>query len=367
MKIPLARPSINEDDIERAVGVLRSGMLVQGEQVNALELAVAELLGVEHAIALSNGTATLHLALLALGLEPGDEVIVPAFSYVATANVVEIVGAVPVFVDIELDSFNIDVAAIKGRIGPRTRALMPVHEFGRPADMTAIADLAADHGLPVIEDAACAIGARHRGAPVGGTGTLGSFSFHPRKSITSGEGGMLTTRDAELARRLRVLRNHGLEDGACVVAGYNYRMTDIQAALLIGQLQRLGAIRAQRAALAAVYDEALAGLPLLLPGRDPDDEVAWQSYHVVLDDPWDRAALFAFLSARGIGANYGAQCIPLQPHYQKKYGYGRGDFPNATRAFERGVVLPLYDRMTLGDARCVAAAVHEFFRRDCQT
>jgi perosamine synthetase len=241
--LPLAKPDIREEDIALVNEVLRSGMLVQGVYVEKLEEAFALFHNVKHAIAVSNGTATLHLALHVLGIGPGDEVIVPAFSYVATANVVELVGATCVFADIEERTFNIDVRRIEEKITPRTKAIIPVHEFGLACDIEAVCALAAKHNLHVIEDAACALGAAQNGKPVGSFGIMGSFSLHPRKSITSGEGGLLLTNDDHIAARLRQLRNHGIrmENAQMnfVDAGFNYRMTDFQAALAWSQFQRL--------------------------------------------------------------------------------------------------------------------------------
>ncbi|MES2691169.1 MAG: DegT/DnrJ/EryC1/StrS family aminotransferase, partial [Bacteroidota bacterium] len=210
-QIPLMIPSVNEDDINCVVNVLRSGQLIQGKEVEALEATIASYTGTAHAICVSNGTATLHLSLLALGIGKGDEVIIPAFSYIATANVVELVGATPVFVDIDLATFNIDETRIEEAITPKTKAIMPVQEFGLISNMEAIMQLAQQHKLYVIEDAACALGAQQNNKAAGSFGHLGSFSLHPRKAITSGEGGIITTNNKQLADKLRILRNHGID------------------------------------------------------------------------------------------------------------------------------------------------------------
>jgi perosamine synthetase len=237
--IPLMVPDIQQQDIDAVVSVLKTGMLVQGKKVEELENNVAKYLGVRHVIAASSGTATLHLALLASGIGTGDEVIVPAFSFIATANAIELVGATPIFVDIDLDTFNININLIEQAISSRTKAILPVHEFGLSCDISEICELAKRYNLSVIEDAACALGAKENGRFTGTTGDVGSFSFHPRKAITSGEGGILTTNDDEMARKLRILRNHGIEnkDGKTefVAAGLNYRLTDFQAALVNSQ------------------------------------------------------------------------------------------------------------------------------------
>lgn len=362
--IPLATPSIEEDDIDAVVNVLKTGMLVQGKEVAKLEESVAQLVGVEHAVAVSSGTATLHLALVASGVERNDEVIVPAFSFVATANVVELVGARPIFVDIEADSFNIDVSKIEDAITPRTKAIIPVHEFGLPCDIDGVEAVARKHGLVVIEDAACALGATVNRSHVGYKGNLCSFSFHPRKAISSGEGGVITTRDSSIAQTIRVLRNHGMStvDGkiAFTMAGYNYRLTDFQAALLNSQLKRLPAILGKKAHIAESYRQMIGNPLVTRPVVTDGMTHSWQTYHVVLDDRLDRDATIARLRERGIGTNYGAQCIPLEPYYQTKYNLDcQLLFPNALRAFRHGLALPIYDKLNHDDVNYILTAVNE--------
>ena len=364
--IPLMSPNITEADINAAVEVLRSGMLVQGANVAALERRAAEYLGVKHAVAVSNGTATLHLALVALGIGVGDEVIVPAFSYVATANVVEIVGAKCVFVDVEPDTFNINVSRIEAAITPRTRAIMPVHEFGLACDIEQIMTLARKHDLYVIEDAACALGATQNGKFAGSSGDVGSFSFHPRKAITSGEGGLLTTNDDRLADQFRVLRNHGIETNAdgkmnFVAAGFNYRLTDFQAALVLSQFARLDEIIETRNSLAQVYLENLGGESnIKLPHVADEKRHTWQTFHTVVADDFDRDWLIAELKAKGIGTNYGAQCIPFQTFYQEKYNLDCETlFPNALRAFQKGLALPMFDKMSEAEVNRVCETLRQ--------
>jgi perosamine synthetase len=350
MKVPLSRPSILPEDIEAVVKVLQSGNLVQGMYVSAIENEVSARTGCTHAIAVSNGTATMHLALLAKQIGPGDEVIVPAFSYVATANVVELVGAKPVFVDVNLATFNIDAGQIWPKITKKTKAIIPVHEFGLACDMEKIIAIAKEAKLFVIEDAACSYGAMSSGSQVGGLGNVGSFSFHPRKAATSGEGGMITTSDNNLARFFRVMRNHGceVENGEMQfnLAGFNYRMTDFQAALLMGQLKRFDTILEKRKRIARIYDSALNLAWLRKPKLVEDGSATWQTYHVVLESEIDQKSFIHFLRQNGVGANYGAQCIPIQNHYRLKYGYVESDFPNAANAFKKGIALPLFDSMT---------------------
>lgn len=349
--IPLGRPDINDQDIEYVATVLRSGMLVQGVNVQKLETAFANYHTVTHAIAVSNGTATLHLALKVLGIGPGDEVIVPAFSYIATANVVELTGATPVFVDIDLPTYNICVEAIEAAITDKTKAIIPVHEFGLACDIEKICSIANHHKIHVIEDAACALGATQHGKHVGSLGVLGSFSLHPRKSITSGEGGILLTNDAALAEKLRQLRNHGIDMREGVIhfveAGFNYRLTDFQAALVLNQFQRLHSILELKNKLARLYLSEIKNTKLTLPSVPADRNHTWQTFHVLLNDTLDQRKVIQDLKSKCIGSNYGAQCIPAQDYYAKKYRYDAARrFPNAYQAYAKGLAIPLYERLT---------------------
>ena len=358
--IPLMSPNITEDDIAAAVEVLRSGSLVQGRNVEALEKAIGEYIGTKHVIAASSGTATLHMALVALGIGPGDEVIVPAFSYVATANVVEIVGAKPVFVDIDLSTFNIDVARIEQSITERTRAIIPVHEFGLCCDISRVMEIALRNGLVVIEDAACALGAAENGKFAGTFGTIGSFSLHPRKSITSGEGGLLTTDNDELASDLRKLRNHGIgENGEFVAAGFNYRLTDFQAALALSQFGRFEENINKKTALAEIYSNELSGLGKLHIPHVPSGKIhTWQTYHVLIYGGADRGELTDRLRENGVATNYGAQCIPALAYYREKYALDCDrHFPNAMRAFGQGLALPIFEKLRVEEAHFVAEAI----------
>ncbi len=360
--IPLMVPDISEEDIAAAVDVLRSGMLIQGKNVEALEKNIAEFLGIKNAVAVSNGTATMHLALIAFGIGKGDEVIVPAFSYIATANVVELVGATPVFVDIDIDTFNIDVSLIEKAITPKTKAIIPVHEFGLTCNILEICAIAKKHNLKVIEDAACALGAKENNRYAGTFGEVGSFSFHPRKAVTSGEGGMLVTNDDELARRFRILRNHGIEmqQGKMefVEAGFNYRLTDFQAALVNSQFQRIDSILDHKNKLADIYfgqlkDNKNNSLPVVAKNKTH----TWQSFHILVKG--DRDALINKLKEKGIGTNYGAQCMPFQKYYQQKYQLNcTTHFPNAMKAYQQGLVLPLYGKMDEDDVEYVAETLN---------
>ncbi len=367
--IPLMSPNISESDIEAVTKVLRSGNLVQGANVSALENEIAEYLGIKNAVAVSSGTATLHLALVALGIKPGDEVIVPAFSYIATANVVEIVGAKCVFVDTETETFNIDVSKIEKAITPKTRAIIPVHEFGLACDIADLIKIAEKHNLPVIEDAACALGAKENGKFAGTFGEIGSFSLHPRKAVTSGEGGILTTVDDKLAEKFRVLRNHGIknENGKMefIAAGFNYRLTDFQAALVRGQFSRLGEIIKRKNDLAKIYfDELNSTESIKLPVVPNEKLHSWQTFHAVVGDEINRDEVIEKLKARGIGANLGAQCIPFQKYYREKYNLDcKRQFPNALRSFEKGLALPMYDKLSADDVRTICRTLKELLEK----
>jgi dTDP-4-amino-4,6-dideoxygalactose transaminase len=362
--LPLARPDIREEDIALVNEVLRSGMLIQGPYTEKLEKAFANYHNVKHAIAVSNGTATLHLALKVLGIGEGDEVIVPALSYIATANVIELVGATCVFVDVDERTFNIDVNKVKERITSKTKAIIPVHEFGLACDIEKVCSIASKHGISVIEDAACALGAQQNGKLVGTFGVLGSFSLHPRKSITSGEGGILLTDDDVLATKLRRLRNHGIEmeNGKMnfIDAGFNYRMTDFQAALAWSQFQRLADILTYKNELAAVYFSAINNNELVLPIVPEDRNHTWQTFHLLLADELDQQKTIALLKQQNIGTNYGAQCIPAQTYYQHKYGLDvKALFPNAYRAYTKGLAIPIYERLTKDDILYIAQTVNQ--------
>lgn len=361
--LPLARPDVTEADIALVGDVLRSGMLVQGKYVERLEQAFADYHGVKHAVALSNGTATLHLALKVLGIGPGDEVIVPALSYVATANVVELVGATPVFVDVDVDTFNINPDGIEDKISTKTKAIIPVHEFGLACAIEKVCALAQKHNLHVIEDAACALGARRNNRLVGTFGILNSFSLHPRKSITSGEGGVLLTNDDELLKKLRQLRNHGIElkDGQMdfVEAGFNYRMTDFQAALAWSQFQRLDAVLEAKEKLAQHYFSNVHTPKLKLPAVPQGCNHTWQTFHLLVQDALDRNTVIEGLKNAGIGANYGAQCIPALTYYQRKYGLDAPRlFPNAYSAYTKGLAVPLYERLVPENIHYIAQTLN---------
>ncbi len=359
--IRLTIPSIEEDDLKAARDVLQSGFLVQGAQVAEFEKTIASYVGVKHVIAVSNCTAALHLSLLALDVRPGDLVLVTTYSWVATANVIELCGAQPVFVDIQPDTFNMDpelLAKTMGRLmataetARRVKAILPVHTFGQMADMTAITKIAEQYGVPVIEDAACALGAKWEDRQAGSWGIMGCFSFHPRKAITTGEGGAITTNDDQLARKLRALRNHGLDPEASspefIMPGFNYRMTEFQAAFGSSQMKKLDRIIAARRRLAHHYDSLLENDPVLMPAVPSQSFHVYQSYVTLLPNGAAprRAEIIRQLKEQGIETNIGTWHMPLTTYFRSRYGYRAGDFPASEDVFARALTLPLYENLT---------------------
>lgn len=372
--IRLTIPSIEEDDLAAVRATLASGHLVQGQQVVAFESAVAAHVGVPYAVAVSNCTAALHLALLALDVRPGDLVVVTAYSWLSTANVIELCGAQPVFVDVELTTGNIDVAALERVLAGlmalpetarRVRAIMPVHAFGQIAAMPAIMKLAERYDLPVIEDAACALGAAIDGRQAGAWGVMGCFSFHPRKAITTGEGGIITTSDPDLARRLRALRNHGQDPEASgpdfIMPGLNYRLTEIQAALGLTQMAKLERIITARRRLVARYRELLSELPLGLPNPNTPAEHVYQSFVTLLPErsAARRSELIARLKQRGVETQIGTWHMPLTSYFRSRYGHAPGDFPGTDAIFARALTLPLYESLTDEEQQQVVSVLRE--------
>lgn len=341
--IRLAAPLIEDDDLAAVADVLRTGQLVQGVQVAALEAAVAAVTGSAQVVAVSSGTAALHLALIAAGVGPGDRVAVPTYSWPATANVVVAVGAEPVFVEIDDETFAMSPEHLAEKARGVLRLVLPVHPFGQLADLAALARAAP--GVPVIEDAACALGAERDGVRAGAAGLLGCFSFHPRKAVTTGEGGAITTEDAQLARTLRAWRNHGLDPQAptaqFVLPGLNYRLSEIHAALGVSQMRKLDRIVHARRAAAAAYDELLAGTPVRPPVVPPGSHPVVQSYVTMLPAGVDRAAVLDHLRSQGIETQIGTWHLPMTRYYRDRGGFAPGDFPVTDAVFARALTLPM--------------------------
>jgi dTDP-4-amino-4,6-dideoxygalactose transaminase len=345
--IRLAWPDVGAEEAAAVAEVLESGQLTMGPKVPEFEALLAEACGVAHAVAVSSGTAALHLAVAALRLEPGDEVLVPAYTFPATANVVAQVGARPVLVDVDPATMNLDPARAAAAVTPRTRAVLAVHLFGRPLDWEALRD-ALPEQVELLEDAAGALGARRRGRPCGGLGTLGCLSFHPRKIVATGEGGAVTTNDTELADSIRRMRHHGIEpsgDFEIATPGLNYRLPDILCAVGIPQLRRLEELLQARERIAAAYAERLEGL-VDLPSADEGDRHGWQAYVVQLDR---RDEALGTLRAAEIQAQIGTYAL----HRLQAYA-DQGPFPGADRAYERALALPFHTRLEDGELDRVA-------------
>jgi dTDP-4-amino-4,6-dideoxygalactose transaminase len=344
--IRLAWPDVGAEEAQAVAEVLESGQLTMGPKVVELERGLAQACGTEHAVAVSSGTAALHLAVLALGIGPGDEVLVPAYTFPATANVVALVGATPVLVDVDPETMNLDPSKLE--VGLKTKAIIAVDLFGRPLRIEELPD-----DVPVLEDAAGALGAKRQGRPCGSLGALACLSFHPRKIVTTGEGGAVTTDDAGMADAVRRLRNHGIEpqgDFEIAQPGSNYRLSDILCAVGIPQLARLDELLEARTRIAAGYTERLSEL-VTTPTADEGDIHGWQAYVIQVDGA---ARVIAALREQGIEAQVGTYALPRLAAYRDQ-----GDFPGASQVFERAVALPFHTRLTEADLDRVAEAVSE--------
>ena len=348
--VPLARPFTGEEELQEVRAVLESSHLSQGPKVAQFERMVADLTGSRHAFATSSCTTALHISLVALGIGEGDEVLVPDFTFPATANVVVQQGAVPVLVDVESDTYNIAPDDLARHLTARTRAIMPVHLFGLSADMDPVLAFSAEHGLAVIEDAACALGATYRGRPCGSMGDLGCFSFHPRKIVTTGEGGMVVTDRDDLAEKLGILRSHGgirrNDRFTFEEAGFNYRLSDVQAAIGTAQMRRLPDIIERRRAIARRLAEELVGVPgITVPLAPAWGGHVYQAFVALVDPEVDRDDLIVRLRARGVEATIGTYALHAQPFFSRTFGYRPGQLARSYSASMRSIALPLFPHM----------------------
>lgn len=369
--IPLSSPDIGPAEKSAVLRVLGSGRLSLGPMVPAFEYAIAERAGVRHAVAVNSGTSGLHLCIKAAGISDGDEVITSPFSFVASANCILFERGIPRFVDIDESTYNLDAGLIEDAITSRTKAILPVHVFGRPCDMTAILRVAARYHLRVIEDACEAIGASFDGRPLGSFGHTGVFAFYPNKQMTTGEGGAIVTNDAEVARLCRSWRNQGRTDDAWLSharLGYNYRLSDISCALGLAQLSRLEEMLARRAQVAAQYTELLNDqVPEVITPAPPARGCAlsWFVYVVRLRDEFtqeERDRVVAGLRAAGIGTGVYFPPIHLQPYFRRQFGYRPGDYPLTERISARTIALPFFNRLSSRQMALVVEALRKAVR-----
>lgn len=371
--IPISLPVTGEEEWHATREPLVNGWLTSGPKVREFEQLFAERHQVKHALAVTSATTALHLALVALEVGPGDEVIVPAFTWVSTANVVLYCGATVVFADVDPTTFNMDPADLKKRISPKTKAIIPVHLFGLCANMDAIKAIAGN--IPMVEDGACAAGAAYKGTPAGALGTIGCFSFHPRKSVTTGEGGMITTNDDHLADVMSMLRNHGASISEeqrhhgprpyilpdFNMLGYNYRMTDLQGAVGVVQIKKLDQFIDEREKWAAWYSEQLKDIAWLrTPQFGPEYKHGWQSFVTFVDEskaPCSRNEIMEKLQEQGISTRPGTHAVHMLNFYAQKYNLKPSDYPGAQAANDLSMAIPLHNRMVAEDYEYVVAVL----------
>ena len=361
-ELRLTKPSVGSEELGEIAKVLESGYLTQGPVVARFEEIVAAYVGVGHAFAMSSATTALHLSLVAMGVGPGDEVVVPAYTFPATGNVVVQAGATVVFCDVDPATLAMTAETLEPVLTARTAAVMPVDPGGYPAPMREIVDLCAARGVKVVEDAACGLGATRNGARCGSFPDVGCFSFHPRKVITTGEGGMITTNDDAIADRIALLRSHGgrRTDGryAYEDAGFNYRLSDVAGAMGIAQMGKLESILERRRHLATRYSGQLAEVPGVAPPFiEPGAEPTFQSYVVMLDDEVDRDGVIAVMAQRGYETTVGTYGLHLEPFYRRTVGADPRDLPNSTRAANQSLTLPLFPEMSEADVDGAVAAL----------
>lgn len=379
--LKFSNPAINQETIDEVVECLKSGWLATGPRVKQLENSLAKYLGAPYVLALTSGTAALHLALKGFGLKPGDEVITTPMTFIASLNTIVHVGAKPVLVDVDLKTRNIDVTKIEAAITPNTKAILPVHFAGIPVDLDPIYEIAKKYNLRVLEDSAHAIGTYYKGKIIGSFGDTQAFSFHPNKVMTTGEGGCISTRDAALAQDVKVQRFHGIDrdsfnrfskegsqDYDVISPGYKYNMLDLQAAIGIHQLVELESFIAKRKLLADRYNEKLANWPELTLPQLPsyDCRVSWYIYAPLINENAvniNRDAFMAAMKDYDIGTGVHHHAAHLYTYYQKTFGYKRGQFPNAEMISDRIVSLPLFANMTIEEQDRVIAAMKKIFKK----
>jgi dTDP-4-amino-4,6-dideoxygalactose transaminase len=375
--LPYHQPLLGAEEEASVIETMRSGWLTTGPKTKAFEQQLADYVGARHCVAVNSCTAALHLALEAVGVGPGDEVITSPITFASTANVIVHQGATPVFVDVESDTINLDASRLEAAITSKTKAVIPVHLFGQPCDMDAIGAIALRHGLAVIEDAAHAIGAEHKGQRIGGSGNLTAFSFYATKNITSGgEGGALTTNDAALAERVAIMSLHGISRDAwkrysasgykhwdIIYPGYKYNMFDLQAAVALPQLAKIEAFWARRAALKSRMDAALRAIPeIVLPAERPGLKHAYHLYPIVVrieELTTDRDGIMNAIQAENVGIGVHFRAVHLHPYYTETWGFRRGMFPNAEYYSDRAISLPFYPKMSDADADDVIRVVRK--------
>ena len=383
--IPLSQPDITQLEIDYVTQTLKSGRLSIGPMQEAFEAHVASLCGTEHAVAVCNGTAGLHLALLALGIGPGDEVITTPFSFIASSNAILYVDAKPVFVDINPRTLNLDSARVEDAITSRTKAILGVEAFGNPAGMAELAALAAKHEIPLVEDSCEGLGGVHRGRAAGSFGRIGVFGFYPNKQITTGEGGMIVTDDGRLATLCRSMRNQGRPVAAPGAAGgpgtgswltherlgFNYRLSEIQAALGVAQMKRLPEILERRSAVAAQYIQRLLGHPdIILPTIDGQTTMSWFVFVVRLSSDFTaehRDRIVTGMRRHEVGTSNYFPPIHLQPFYRERFGFGEGDYPITESVSQRTIALPFHNRLRESEVDLVCQTLDVMIQREKHT
>lgn len=364
--IRISFPKIEWDDLKDLKTVIKSGWLTNGPIVRKFEDRLNKYLGAEYLVACSSGTAALQIAIIACGIGPGDEVIIPDYTFPAVANAVEHSGAKPILSDIDLNSLNLDPNKLKDKLSKNTKAIIPVHQFGLPAEMDSLQDFAQKHNLTVIEDAACALGSEYQGKKCGTIGKAGCFSFHPRKIITTGEGGAVATNDRRIFNQCKLLRNHGISEIEHLnyqVCGYNFRMSDLNASIGLAQFRKVRNFLKSRGKFAGIYKEKLQEIKQVHLPQVPDySKPSYQSFVILVDESFDRDLIIKKLKARGIETNSGAVAIHTLPYYQNKYGYRDGDLPNSHTTAKSSLCLPLFPQLKMKEIDFVVDSLKSLFK-----